>query len=512
MQLFSLLEQTKSLDEFITLLNGNKEVLKNTQVEDFFLNSKQVKPNSIFVAMPSESGLKSGADYIEEAITNKASVILVHKNESLEDELKRKISKYENVVFLSSNHLQKSLGILLKCFFETKLLSVNKTYPKIYAVTGTNGKSSVVSFLKQMWQLMGINSGLIGTIGIFWGNKNFKPISLTTPDLITLHKEIYNLALNNVKKIAIEASSHGIVQGRIEGIQLQSAGFTNITHDHLDYHKTFENYFDAKKLLFTNYLNKNASALLNIDDENIKEFSAQLLKDEFNIITFGSSKKAKLRLKDLHISNFKQIFKLEYENEEFEFSSSLIGKFQIENLMCAISFLLAEGVSLKDLQEIIPQIKAPTGRMENLGDILKNGSRVIIDYAHTPDGLEKVLKTLKNYTKKNIILIFGCGGDRDKSKRSLMGSIAEKYADIVIVTDDNPRTEDPSAIRNDILKNVIAFNIGDRRQAIFQGLKLLKRSSTLIIAGKGHEEFQIYGTQSIPFSDKKTALELAEEF
>lgn len=511
MQLFLLLEQTKTLDEFITVLSGNKETLKQVIVEDFFLNSKQVKQNSIFVAMPSESGASNTIDYIEEAINNKASVILTYKNDVVEDDLKKKISKYKDVVFLSSNNLQKSLGILLKCFFETKLTEAGKKYPQVYAVTGTNGKSSVVSFLKQMWQLLGINSGSIGTIGVFWGN-NFKPLSLTTPDLITLHKEIYNFALNNVKKVAIEASSHGIVQGRIEGIELQSAGFTNITHDHLDYHKTFENYFEAKKLLFTKYLNKSGTAILNLDDENIKEFASDITKEEFHMLTFGSARKANLRLKDLNINNFKQTFKLEYENEQLEFSSPLIGKFQIENLMCAISFLLAEGVPLKNLQEIIPQIKAPSGRMENLGDILKNGSRVIIDYAHTPDGLEKVLKTLKNYSSKSIIVIFGCGGDRDKTKRPIMGMIAEKYADIVIVTDDNPRTEDPDSIRNDILKNVIAFNIGDRKQAILQGLKLLKREFTLVIAGKGHEEFQVYGTQSQPFSDKQIALELAKEF
>ncbi len=514
MQLSLLLEKIKDTDEYLNHIGGLKDAIRQVNIEAFAINSKKVKPNSFFVTLPSsDSSKKNELAYITEAIKNGARAVLINEEIFLSDDIKKKIAENSQVLFFTSHEPIKTLGILLRIFFGYKIEKEGRLFPEVYAVTGTNGKSSVVAFLRQIWEGLHIPSASIGTLGVYYAN-TFKDLSITTPDIITLYEEIYFLASKGIKKIALEASSHGIEQGRIEGLTINYAGFTNITHDHLDYHKTFENYLNAKKLLFTKYLNKNGIGIFNIDSEPIAEILEELANKEINMLTYGYNKKASIRIEDRHIRQFTQHFTLQYQNNEYEITTPLIGKFQVENLVCAISLCLASGVYIKDIIPLIPNIKAPSGRMENLGDILENGSRVIVDYAHTPDGLEKVLQAIREYSSsipKKLIVVFGCGGDRDKTKRPKMGEIAGKYADVVIVTDDNPRTESPEQIRTEILKNLVGFSIGDRKLAIKQALGLLRHGDTLLIAGKGHEKTQIYGAKTLPFSDKETALELAKE-
>ena len=366
----------------------------------------------------------------------------------------------------------------------------------IVAVTGTNGKTSTVHFVRQLWHLMGLKSASLGTIGVVENEQLTHDGAMTTPDTVTLYKTLHDLKTREINHVAMEASSHGLHQSRLAGLQLVAGGFTNLTRDHLDYHETMQAYFEAKALLFSHVQN---AAIMNAD---IPEYAAlkKIAKQHgLQVIDFG--KKAEiLRLDSVKSTPSGLSFTLSAHN----IILPLLGLFQIENILCAIGLIMGCGAALEEILPYLTKLTPVPGRMEKVGE--KNGAAVIIDYAHTPDALEKLLQAARPHATGNIILVFGCGGDRDKGKRPLMGALAKAHANKVIITDDNPRTEDAAQIRKEILAACpTAQEIGDRTQAIQQAISQVQSGDVVVIAGKGHEEYQIIGQTKYPFSDKKVA-------
>lgn len=372
---------------------------------------------------------------------------------------------------------------------------------KKVAVTGTNGKTSTVYFVQQLMNLLGVKSVSLGTIGQdgFGGHIEGHMTTLPPKPLAQKLNELQN---QGVQVVAMEASSHGLDQGRLVGHTLCGAAFTNLTRDHLDYHKTAENYFNAKKKLFTEILSAKGVAVLNADIPEYEELKSLCQAKGQRIISYGT-KGETLRLMQQVPTATGQHLVIQFENQNYPLDMGIFGDFQAMNLMAAIGLCMSLGKSWSEIYPVIPQIKAPPGRLEYMG-ALKNGAGIFVDYAHTPDGLEQVLKSLRPHTKNKLVCLFGCGGDRDKGKRPQMGAIAEKFADQVFVTDDNPRSEEPSTIRKEILTACPTKGHEEltRFKAIMHAINTLQTGDVLVLAGKGHESGQEIQGVMYPFSDR----------
>ena len=381
----------------------------------------------------------------------------------------------------------------------------------ISAVTGTNGKTSIADFTRQMMKALGYGAASIGTIGVVAdGIENIE--TLTTPDSITLHKILSMLAGANVNYVSMEASSVGIEQYRMDNLPIKVAGFTNFTQDHLDYHLTMENYFKAKEQLFSRILASDGTAVLNAD---IKEFD--VLKDVcekrgIKVLSYGKSGKDLKLLEHIPHADGQKL-KIEVLGKVYAVDLPLIGAFQAMNILCAVGMVMALNGGMNDkIIEYLSHIKGACGRLDRAG-ALSNGAAVYVDYAHTPDALENVLKTMRVHTANKLWVVFGCGGDRDKLKRPIMGEIAEKLADKIVVTDDNPRTENAAQIRSEIIaKCPSAIEIGDRIEAIEYAISRLEKGDMLILAGKGHETGQKIGDKIIPMNDIEEARKVLKKY
>ena len=432
-------------------------------IEGLALSSKQVKKGFIFFAI--KGNKSNGEDYIYEAIRKGASVIVCSNN------CKFKTNK---TIVIKTKNIRKFLSIIASRFYNQK--------PKnIIAVTGTNGKSSVADLFYQLLNMNNIPTASIGTLGIKFNKKIIKS-NLTSPDTITLHKNLENLKKNNIDNVIIEASSHGLDQNRLDNLKFKAAIFTNFTQDHLDYHKTMKAYLNAKLILFSKLLPKKSYL---ISDKNIKQF----------LILKKISQKRDLRLLDTS-----KIF-----NKIKSISDLLPGSFQKKNLAMSITAAKLCGLKSIKIKPSLKKINNIDGRFE-LVKTFPNNIKVFIDYAHTPDALSEVIKSIRDNFNNNISLVFGCGGGRDFKKRSLMAKIAKNYCKKIYVTDDNPRNEDPSKIRKQIigsLKGSVYFNIGDRSKAIKAAVLNAEPHEIILITGKGHENFQDYGNKIISISDKK---------
>ncbi|WP_296707033.1 UDP-N-acetylmuramoyl-L-alanyl-D-glutamate--2,6-diaminopimelate ligase [Rhodoblastus sp.] len=373
---------------------------------------------------------------------------------------------------------------------------------KIVAVTGTSGKTSVADFTRQIFASCGLAAASLGTIGVV------KPSgavygSLTTPDPVTLHKTLDALAGEGVTHLAMEASSHGLDQRRLDGVRLTAAGFTNLSRDHLDYHSDLDDYLSAKLRLFNDLLQPGQTAVIAADGD----FSARVIEAcrarGLKLFTVGARGEA-LRLKDTRAEGFSLRLDLEFEGRDIAVNLPLAGLFQAENALVAAGLALAGGAPSEKVFAALETLRGAPGRLERVGD--RKGAPVFVDYAHKPDALEKALAALRPFAKGRLIVVFGCGGDRDAGKRPIMGEIATRCADIVLVTDDNPRSEDPASIRAQILSAAPgAIEIGDRAEAIRAGVKMLGEGDLLLIAGKGHETGQLVGKTVLPFSDHDEA-------
>lgn len=397
-------------------------------------------------------------------------------------------------------------------------------YPQLpkylVAATGTNGKTSVVSYCEQLYSLLGVRSASIGTVGVTYSEDVHIQLiqdildetpSLTTADPITIRQILHNLAQNHVEGVAFEASSHGLDQERLSGIKVQAACFTSFSQDHLDYHKDMQNYLLAKLKLFTDNLSEQGIAVLNAEMKEIDYIKNYLQERNIKFITVGNS--GDLNIITSHHGTYKQNITFTYNKKEYSFATEIAGSFQAYNLLIAALMVHITGFPFDDVVSKLAKVRAVKGRLERITD---NNSpfHIFVDYAHTPDALEKTLLELKKIKSGNGLLkvIFGCGGDRDRGKRPLMGQIAGDIADFVVVTDDNPRNEYPEQIRHHIIQGIKASTnsfkeISDRKIAIIETINFLQPNDILLIAGKGHEEYQIIGDTKLPFSDSAIARE-----
>jgi len=371
------------------------------------------------------------------------------------------------------------------------------------AVTGTNGKTSVATFTRQIWEHLGLKAVNFGTTGV--EGSVAAPLSHTTPEPLTLHRLLKNLKDQGVSHAAMEASSHGLEQRRLDAVTLSAAGFTNFTQDHLDYHDGFEAYFNAKAGLFSRVLPQGATTVLNIDDPVAPRLVEIAKSRQIAVLSVGAADFADLRLLGQRFDATGQDVRFSYGGEVHLVRLNLVGGFQASNALLAAGLAIASGAEAGDVFKALPHLTTVTGRMQ-LAATRANGAAVYVDYAHTPDALATALKAMRPHVMGRLIVVFGAGGDRDKGKRPLMGAAARENADVLIVTDDNPRSEEPGAIRAAIMEACPeASEIGDRATAILTGVDALGPGDALLIAGKGHETGQIVGDDLLEFNDSEQA-------
>lgn len=453
-------------------------------------NSQYVQNGDIFIAISCPNITSNIAD----AIKKNASLIFLERQY-------QNLFSAENFVYVENARL-----------IASKL--ANFCYPKApdfcIAITGTNGKSSVTHFLNQIWQHNNIKSACLGTLGFFIGNQKIEQSEFntnqTTPDPISLHKILEYLALNGVSHIAFEASSHAIDQKRLHSVTLYAAGFTNFASDHLDYHKTQDKYFQTKIKLFEEILPRERYIVASKDCPEIYS-NLQLINK--NIISFGLQKDNFIVASKIVEHATKTTFDLNIGEEIFHnISTNLVGKFQILNVLCAAAFAYLTNISTSEIVAAIDMLAPLSGRLEYICSC--NGGNVYVDYAHTTEGFKQCLKAMRKIclSEGRIICIFGCGGDRERLKRKEMGAAAFSLADIIIITDDNPRTEDPAAIRAEIISACPkAQEIANRKEAIQYAMRIMRKHDVLAIIGKGHEIMQIYH-ETILHNDKAEVLKL----
>ncbi|WP_417310939.1 UDP-N-acetylmuramoyl-L-alanyl-D-glutamate--2,6-diaminopimelate ligase [Devosia sp.] len=372
------------------------------------------------------------------------------------------------------------------------------------AVTGTNGKSSVVSFVRQIWQACDIAGASMGTVGIETA-EGVTPRELTTSDALALHRDLAALKADGIDHVALEASSQGLDQRRVDGLRFAVAAFTNLSRDHLDYHETMEDYREAKLRLFKVLLDDGGAAVINCDDPEHLPFLFAALDRGATLLTVGEEG-AFYEVSEVRNEGYGQRVTGRMVGEPADFFLPLTGAFQVSNAVVALALAVQSGAPPQQALAALSGLKGARGRLEKVAE--HNGAAIFVDYSHKPVALETALEALRPYATNELSLVFGCGGDRDTGKRPIMGEIAERLADAVIVTDDNPRTEDAAAIRAEVLAGVpSAREIGDRRQAIEAAIGELEPGDVLLIAGKGHEDYQIIGTTKHHFSDHEVVLE-----
>ena len=470
-------------------LKGIKLKHKNHFFSGFSSNSLKCKKDNIFFAI---KGTKiDGGKFINQAIQKGSKTIISNQ---------KFVGMKKNVLFINSSNVRKSLSEFAYTIYKNK--------PKnIIAVTGTNGKSSVADFYFQILKLNKKKVASIGTLGIKTQNY-IKKVSNTTIDPITLSIILNKLKKEKINDVILEASSHGLEQNRLDGLKFKTGIFTNLSHDHLDYHKTLGNYFKSKLYLFEKLLIKNASIITDIEIPEYKKIKEIALRKKFKVQTI-SNNSGNLEIISHKYQNEKQIVQIKFNKNIYKFETKLIGSIQIKNILMAMLAANKSSLSFKKIINTINNLKPISGRLEQIG-IIKNNSKVILDYAHTPDALKTSLISLsEQFKNKKISIVFGCGGDRDKAKRPMMGKIANQYCNRIYLTDDNPRYENPKKIRTSIRKNINkskVCEIPNRANAIKKAIFELKTGDILIVAGKGHEKIQEYKKMKKLFSDQQQIL------
>ena len=469
----------KLSDLFPLAETGETEILGMTA------DSRKVAPGWLFAAL--KGSVHDGGRFVPQAIRQGAAAIL--SDDSVSD---------VTVPHVIADEPRRALALAAKRFYGVQP-------DHVVAVTGTNGKSSTVDFCRQIWNRAGIRAASMGTLGAS-GPEGKLEIGHTTPDPVTVSETMKSLAGQGVTHCAMEASSHGLEQHRLDGVDLSAVAFLNLTQDHLDYHATMEDYRAAKLRLFSSLAPKGIPAIVNADSDAREAFEAAARQAGLPVISFG------WRGEDLWIDELmpkqagQTLFLYWKDVEQKPVELPLIGEFQALNALAAAALCLSLGMEFPAVADGLANLKPVKGRLEFVGKT-ETGAAVFVDYAHTPDGLDVLLRAVRPHTAGRLKVIFGCGGDRDAKKRPIMGEVATRQADDVIVTDDNPRSEDPAAIRAAVLAEATgAREIGDRAEAIHSVIRELKKGDTLVIAGKGHETGQIIGSQILPFSDQDEAL------
>ncbi len=478
--------QKKSLFQLGLTARGGR----TAEIRGLAVDSRDVRADFLFFALP---GAKvHGAQFISTALDMGAVAVLTDAEGAA---IAADVLKSSDAAVIVSEAPREALARAAALWFGTQPQTT-------VAVTGTNGKTSVATFVRQIWTLLGHEAINLGTTGIegAWS----APLAHTTPEPITLHRALSEAVENGITHAAMEASSHGLDQRRLDGVTLAAAGFTNITQDHLDYHPSFEDYFDAKAGLFARVLPEDAAAVINIDGARGVDMSAIAKARGCDVTSVGRDSG------DIHLGNIQvdatgQTVCFKHQGKQHVCRLRLIGDFQAENVMLAAGIVIACGEAPDAVFDTLDQLTTVRGRMQ-LAATRENGAAVFVDYAHTPDAISTALSALRPHVLGRLIAIVGAGGDRDATKRPLMGQAAAENADLVIVTDDNPRSEDPAAIRAAVLLGAPeAMEVGDRAEAILRGVDALGPGDALLIAGKGHETGQTIGTDVLPFDDVEQA-------
>ena len=462
--------------------DGMRDSAGGPEITGIAADSRDVAPGFLFAALPGTR--TDGRRFIADAIARGARAVLAPDGTALDD---------SGVVLLTSPDVRASLARIAAAH-------AGRQPETAVAVTGTNGKTSVARFTQQLWSMQGLAAASIGTLGVS-GPAGAADPGLTTPEPVALHRRLADLARSGVDHVALEASSHGLDQRRLDGVRLRAAGFTNFSRDHLDYHATPAQYLAAKRRLFEDLLQPDAVAVLNAD---IPEFEAVSACVRGAVISYGRNGRD-LRFADIAPSPGGHVLDIEAFGRAERLEIPLIGEFQVHNAACAAGLAVASGADPETVLGDCARLAGIRGRMQLVAR-RADGAPVFVDYAHTPDALGTVLRALRAHGAGRLVVVFGCGGDRDPGKRPMMGRIAAALADTVIVTDDNPRTEDAASIRAEVLAAAPdAAEIGDRAEAIAEGVRRLGAGDMLVVAGKGHETSQAVGGKVLPFDDAEVA-------
>jgi len=445
-------------------------------------DSRAVRPGFLFAALP--GARVDGRDFIDDAKSKGAVAVLAP------------VGTRANITVIEDANVRQRFARMAANFY-------GHQPDAIAAITGTNGKTSTASFLHQIWQSLELKSASVGTLGVH-GEGFDEPGTLTTPDPVHLHETLARLADAGVEHVAMEASSHGLEQFRLDGVRVRAAGFTNITRDHLDYHGTMKNYLAAKLRLFSQVVESGGYAVVNADSPEGQEVAEVAMKRGLELMTYGRDGRD-IQLLDRVPHSDGQTLSLNINDKSFAVNLPLVGNFQAENALCALGLALALGAQTDAAVAALENLAGVPGRLQKVGNV--KGGAVYVDYAHTPDALQTVLMALRPHVTGKLHVLFGCGGDRDAGKRPQMGEIAAKLADRVIVTDDNPRSEDAAHIRAEVLAACAgAIEIGDRHDAIINAVRGLSDGDILVLAGKGHEQGQIVGDEVRRFDDVAEAI------
>jgi len=460
-------------------------------------DSRKVSTGDLFICLPGHT--VDGHDYAQIAMDKGAVALVVERQ--LECDLPQIIVK----------DCRYAMAVLADSFFGSPSKQM-----KVIGITGTNGKTTTAYLIEKIMNDHGVKTGLIGTIQMRYGGRTF-PMSGTTPEALELQRSLHGMELIGTRCCVMEVSSHALEQGRVKGTDFRTAVFTNLTQDHLDYHKSMEEYRAAKGLFFARMGNtfqsspdKRKYAVLNADDP-VSDYFKSITSSE--VVTYGLEKDADVRATQISISSQGTEFHVDSFKGSMDIKLKMVGKFNVYNALGAITATLLEGIGLEEIKRSLESLAGVDGRVESV-DIGQPFS-VIVDYAHTPDGLENVLRTVKEFAQGRVLTVFGCGGDRDRTKRPLMGKIAAKYSDVVFVTSDNPRTEDPEAILKEIEQGLIEDQVSqdcyqlieDRRTAIQKAIEMASPEDVVLIAGKGHETYQKIGEMTYDFDDRVVAKE-----
>jgi UDP-N-acetylmuramoyl-L-alanyl-D-glutamate--2,6-diaminopimelate ligase len=456
------------------------------------IDSRRVKPGMLFAALPGTR--VHGAEFTQYALRQGAGAVLT---DAAGAALARAaMAEHGAVPLVVVENAAEALAGAAALWFAAQ--------PDVtVAVTGTNGKTSVASFTRQIWQAMGLSAINFGTTGV---EGDFSaPLAHTTPDALTLHRLLAEAAAAGVTHAAMEASSHGLDQRRLDGVRLQAAGFTNLTQDHLDYHTDLDAYFKAKAGLFTRVLPPGGRAVICTDSLRGKQMADLAEEAGHDVLRVGRGEACELRITALRFDATGQDVRFSWNGVTRQARLALMGGFQAENVMLAAGLTLASGSEPAQVFSVLDRLEGVRGRMQQVAR-RANGAAVYVDYAHTPDALATALQALRPHVIGRLVVVFGAGGDRDRGKRVLMGQAAAAHADEIFVTDDNPRSEEPALIRRAILQGCPeAREVGDRAEAILRGVDALEAGDVLLVAGKGHETGQIIGDQAFPFDDAEQA-------
>ena len=492
----------KTLKDIISTLDVQQvQGDQNVSIQDITADSRAVKLNSLFIAL--DGATVDGHNYIDKAVAAGAVAVIVSKPVTVPDD----------VCVITVSDTRQAMMVCVPYFFD---------YPanrmRMVGVTGTNGKTTTTHMIRHILKAQGHKVGVIGTVHIMIGDTSY-PIHNTTPDVVDLQHILHQMVQENVEYCVMEVSSHALALGRVSGVEFDTAVFTNLTQDHLDFHKTFENYLAAKCKLFeqvsaSNQVKDNKGAVINIDDS----YGHRVMeKTTAPTITYSTLGKGTLNASDVHMSTKNSQYTVNYKGESYPVSMNTTGLFNVYNTLAAIGACLQEGISMEAIDTALKTFSSVPGRFE----LIEEGQdfAVVVDYAHTPDGLQNILETAKAIKENRIIIVFGCGGDRDVTKRPIMGRIAAEYGDKIYVTSDNPRTEDPVQIVKDVevgvkeaLRDGTSYEvIVDRREAINHAIHDAKAGDIVIIAGKGHENYQILKNETIHFDDREEARKALKE-